>query len=59
MEIYIELLHAIIDHLYLVVTHHPSKNRKQKLKTSQNWQQKKKKIIIIKFSNQTNSLLTF
>lgn len=35
MEMHIELLHAIIDHLHLVITHHPvwdqTKNKKTKL----------------------------
>lgn len=42
MEIYIELLHAIIDHLYLVVTHHPSKNQKQKNKNKSKLTKKKR-----------------
>lgn len=49
MEIYIELLHAIIDHLYLVVTHHPSKNQKQKNKNKSKLTKKKG------FSDQKNS----
>ena len=30
MEIHIEFLHAIIDHLHLVITHHPSSYQSNK-----------------------------
>lgn len=43
MEINIELLHAIIDHLYLVVAHHPKKPKMKKL-TIKKWTQKRLKM---------------
>lgn len=52
IEFHIELLHAIIDHLHFIVTHHPSshksnpRNQKNPKKKKLDWAQKKEKTFI-------------